>query len=256
MTDIISFSGVTVKYGKKIALSNVSLSISEGEFVSIIGPNGSGKTTLLKAILGLIRQVSGEIKVFGQKITHGYKIHRKRIGYLPQMSQVDINFPIKVMDVVMLGRCSRIGFFRRPTKQDKEIVFNSLEKVGMEDSIKVPFGHLSAGQQQRVMIAKVLAQEPDILILDEPTAGIDLPTQYNIVELIDQLHNNGMTIIYVCHEINIFTRNLKKIICLKGYLYKMGSPEEVLNHEVLTGLYDTPVNVVSSKDYHLFTIGG
>ncbi|OIP38900.1 hypothetical protein AUJ95_06150 [Candidatus Desantisbacteria bacterium CG2_30_40_21] len=241
MSTIIRLTNVTAKYSKKVALKDISFSISTGEFVGIIGPNGSGKTTMLKLILGLIKPSKGDIMVFGEKLSRFYTKHRKRIGYLSQIQQTDTNFPINVMDVVMFGRCTRIGFFKSPSRKDNTIVAQCLEKVGMSEYQNTPFGHLSSGQQQRVMIARVLAQESEILFLDEPTTGIDLLAQGKIMDIIDELHANGMTIIHVSHEINLFSQSLQRVICLKqSSLYKMGNASEVLTTEVLKGLYDAP----------------
>lgn len=252
---IVGLSNVTVKYGNTVALSNIDLDILEGEFVGIIGPNGSGKTTLLKLILGLLKPTSGTISIFGRQGRLKGRI-RNKIGYIPQNPEIDPYFPIKVIDVVMMGRFAKLGFFRHPNKEDKKIVLESLEKVGMKGYVNTPFGHLSSGQQQRVAIARVLAQQPQMLLLDEPTANIDMGTQDVIINLINQIHQSQqITIFYVAHEINLLSKYLNKVVCLNQTIYKIGSPKEVLNEEVLTNLYQVKVSMIPHNKHYFFLVG-
>lgn len=253
---IVELSNITVKYGKKVALYNIDLEVFEGEFVGVIGPNGSGKTTLLKLILGLLKPTSGKISVFGRKGRLRGRV-RNKIGYIPQNPEIDYYFPIKVIDVVMMGRFAKLGFFKNPTKEDKKIAIESLEKVGMLEYVNTPFGHLSAGQQQRVSIARVLAQQPQMLLLDEPTANIDMGTQNLIINLIDEIHQTDqITIFYVAHEINLLTKYLDKIVCLNQSVYKIGHPKEVLNEQLLSDLYKTKVKMLPyNNEYYFFLMG-
>ncbi|MEW6095416.1 MAG: metal ABC transporter ATP-binding protein [bacterium] len=257
MTDIkvVELSNITVKYGETVALSQIDLDILDGEFVGVIGPNGSGKTTLLKLILGLLKPASGKINIFGKQGRLKGRI-RNKIGYIPQNPEIDYYFPIKVIDVVMMGRFAKLGFFKNPTQKDKRIVIESLDKVGMLDYINTPFGHLSSGQQQRVSVARVLAQQPTMLLLDEPTANIDMGTQDVIIKLINEIHQTKqITIFYVAHEINILTKYLDKIVCLNQSVYKIGHPKDVLNEEVLSNLYKVKVTMFPHNEHHFFLIG-
>ncbi len=252
---IIELSNITVKYGEKVAISNINLDIEQGEFIGVIGPNGSGKTTLLKLILGLLKPASGRIKIFGKQ---GRLIGRLRskIGYIPQNPEIDRYFPIKVIDVAMMGRYAKYGFFRNPGKEDKKIVIESLEKVGMKDYIFTPFGQLSSGQQQRVSVARVLAQQPEMFLLDEPTANIDMGTQDVIINLITEIHKTqNITTFYVAHEINLLTQYLDRIICLNQSIFKVGPPKEVLNEEVLRDLYKVNVTMFPHKGHYFFLVG-
>jgi len=252
---VVELSNITVKYGEKIALSKIDLEILEGEFIGIIGPNGSGKTTLLKLILGLLKPSSGKINIFGKQGRLKGRI-RNRIGYIPQNQEIDSYFPIKVRDVVMMGRYVKLGFFRNPDKEDKKIVLESLEKVGMKEYVNTPFGQLSAGQQQRVSVARVLAQQPEMFLLDEPTANIDIGTQEVIINLINEIHlTQQITTFYVAHEINLLTRYLDRIICLNQSIYKIGHPKEVLNEQVLSELYKVKVKMFPHNGHYFFLIG-
>lgn len=251
---IVELSNITVKYGEKVALSKINLDIVQGEFIGVIGPNGSGKTTLLKLILGLLKPTSGKIEIFGKQ---GRLTGRRRskIGYIPQNPELDRYFPIKVIDVAMMGRYARYGFFRNPGREDKKIVIESLEKVGMSDYVNTPFGHLSSGQQQRVAVARVLAQQPEMLLLDEPTANIDMGTQEIIMSLIDEIHRiQQITTFYIAHEINVLSRYVDRIICLNQSIYKIGAPDEVLNEEMLSNLYKVKVTIFSHNGHHFFLI--
>src|SRR3972149_10496784 len=181
---IIKFSHATIAYQQRPALEDISLEIRQGEFVGIIGPNGSGKTTLLKAVLGLICPDKGSVRIF-DCACHKLRCHHKaKIGYIPQKEQIDPNFPVTVMETVMMGRYSSIGLLRRPSKPDKGLVETALREVGMNEYEDAPLGHLSGGQQQRVLIARALVQQPEVLLMDEPTTGIDPPTQHSIIRLI------------------------------------------------------------------------
>lgn len=254
MTQVVKLSNITLKYDQKIALSNIDLEIGEGEFIGLIGPNGAGKTTLLKLLLGILKPTSGKINIFGKEGRLKGRM-RNRIGYIPQNPEIDYYFPIKVIDVAMMGRYAKIGFFRNPNQEDRKIVLESLEKVGMKDYVNTPYGHLSSGQQQRVSVARVLSQQPEMLLLDEPTANIDIGTEETIINLINEIHQTKqMTILYIAHNINLLTRYLDRIICLNQSIYKIGAPKEVLTPQVLSGLYQVKVKVFPHNKHYFFSI--
>lgn len=235
---IIHFSHATFAFGNRVALEDVTLDIMEGEFTGVIGPNGSGKTTFLKAVLGLVHPVSGSVQIFDCEC-HALRCeHRARIGYLPQKELSDPHYPITAWEVVMMGRYAAIGLFRRPSKADREIVLESLHAVGVEPLKELPFGSLSGGQQQRVLIARALAQRPQILLLDEPTTGIDATAQHHLIDLIRSLHQDyGLTIIFVTHDINIISPVVDSLILLKTRLHAKGPPHEILKQEILSRVY-------------------
>lgn len=235
---IVQFSHASFSYADRLALEDITLDLAEGEFVGVIGPNGSGKTTFLRGILGLILPVSGSLQIFDCSCEALRCHHRARIGYLPQKELIDPHYPITVWEVAMMGRYGVIGLLRRPSKADREIVLESLQAVGMEALREAPFGSLSGGQQQRVLIARALAQRPQILLLDEPTTGIDVTTQHHLIELIRRLHQDyQLTIVFVTHDINIISPFVDALILLKTRLHGKGPPRDILNQETLSRVY-------------------
>ncbi len=256
---IIKFSNATIAYQQRVALEDISLEIYQGEFVGIIGPNGSGKTTLLKSILGLVKPNRGTIQIF-DCACHKLRCHHKaRIGYIPQKGQIDPNFPVTVMETVMMGRYSSIGLLKRPTERDRGLVLKALREVEMEGYTDAPLGHLSGGQQQRVLIARALVQQPEVLLMDEPTTGIDTPTQHSMIKLISDLHKGlNLTVLLVTHDINMISPYVDRMALLKVRLYAIGTPVDVLREKTLSEIYGKQVVVTTNGrgtyvivgDYH------
>lgn len=235
---LIRFDHASFRYPHGLALEDITLEIADGEFLGVIGPNGSGKTTLLRAILGLMPPSAGSLKIFDCACQEIRCHHRARIGYLPQKRYVDPYFPITVREAVLMGRAGVIGLWRRPGKKDREIVSQALEDVGMADFEEHPLGALSGGQQQRIFIARALAQHPQILLLDEPTTGIDTTTQHTVLDLIQHLHEDlHLTVVLVTHDINLIAPLVERLALLKVRLYAVGTAEEVLKKEVLAQVY-------------------
>ena len=234
----LKLENIRVRYGRHDVLRDVSLDVEEGEFLGIIGPNGGGKTTLLKAILGIIKPTSGSVRVFGHPPSKAHHL----IGYVPQYSNFDERFPISVWDVVLMGRLGRLG--RRPffSREDKEIARDAMRKVGMDDFGKRQITKLSGGQQQRVLIARALAMEPRILLLDEPTASVDKRMETSIYELLKEL-NETTTMILVTHDIGVLSAHVKKIGCLNKYFIYHGTKE--LTGEMLEAAYQCPVDLIA-----------
>ena len=236
----ICFENVRIAYGSLVALADINLDINTGEIVGICGPNGSGKTTLLKAILGQVKPYQGSIKIFGTDITHkniskNIKMH---IGYVPQVQKIDHHFPALVEDVVMMGMYSKIGAVRGPTNKDKNIVKKALHDVHMENFSKRPIGHLSGGQQQKVMIARALAQEPQILLLDEPTSALDFKMADDLMHVIKELHDNqGLTIINDQHNIKILQDYAERLICLNVKIAYDGVPHDPKVSEIIERVF-------------------
>jgi ABC-type Mn2+/Zn2+ transport system ATPase subunit len=253
---IIRFQHATFGFPGVIALEDVSLDIGDGEFVGVIGPNGSGKTTLCKAILGLMRPLGGSLQIFDCACEKLQCHHRARIGYLPQKGGLDKNFPITVLETVMMGRYGVLGLMKRPGAQDRDIAREALSHVGMLDHQGSALGELSGGQQQRVFIARALAQQPQVLLLDEPTTGIDIVTQHSVLDLIRRLHDDlGLTVVLITHDINMIRPHVDRLVLLKTRLYAAGSPHDVLKPDVLRQVYGkelviTEKDLIIVEDYH------
>jgi manganese/zinc/iron transport system ATP- binding protein len=194
---IISVQNLTVAYHEKPVICNLNLAVPAQTICGIIGPNGSGKTTLLKTILGIIAPIAGSIKIFDKN----YDKNQHHIAYVPQRNSVDWTFPVSVYDVVLMGRYGKLSFWQRPTKKDFEIVAWALDQVQMQPYANRHISQLSGGQQQRVFLARALAQQADIFILDEPFAGIDMITESLILKVLQQLRDQGKTIIVVHHDL-------------------------------------------------------
>jgi ABC-type Mn2+/Zn2+ transport system ATPase subunit len=253
---IIRFDHATFGFPGVIALENLSLSIPESEFVGVIGPNGSGKTTLCRAVLGLMAPLRGTLRVLDCACDELRCHHRALIGYLPQKGMLDRNFPVTVLEAVMMGRYGALGLFRRPSRKDGDIARDALAQVGMDHHRDSALGALSGGQQQRVFIARALAQQPRILLLDEPTTGLDLTTQHSVVELIQQLHRDlKLTILMITHDINMIRSRVDRLVLLKTKLFAEGAPRDVLKPEILSQVYGkdlviTDNDFVIVEDYH------
>jgi len=194
---MLQLRNMSAGYGKAAVLDRIDLSIGKGEVVAVLGPNGAGKSTLIKAIMGLVPPSSGWVKIFGKP----YGENRRRVGYVPQRESVDWDFPVTVMDVVMMGRYGHVGWFKRPKKADREIARECLGKVKMLPFAKRQISNLSGGQQQRVFLARALAQESDIYFMDEPFAGVDAATETAIIALLHELREKGKTLLVVHHDL-------------------------------------------------------
>ena len=215
MTLALDISNLNVFYGDDCALKDINLQVDEREFLAIIGPNGGGKTTLLKAILGLVTPDSGEIRIFGRSGESA----RRSIGYVPQFSRFDRRFPISVEEVVLIGRLAgRSPWFSRFSRADRQLVDALMERLEIADLKHRQIGQLSGGQLQRVLIARALAVEPRILILDEPTASVDSASKTRIYDLLKEL-NREMTILIVTHDLSAVSSNIDKIACLNQQLF-------------------------------------
>ena len=189
---------LTVAYHRRPVLWDIDFSIPKGVLVGIVGPNGAGKSTLIKAVLGMVPQVSGWVKCFGQSAESA----RRRIGYVPQRESVDWDFPTNALDVVMMGLYGSLGWFRRPGKRERERALECLDQVGLADYARRQISQLSGGQQQRVFIARALAQDADLYLMDEPFAGVDAATESAIIGLLNGLKEDGKTVMVVHHDLH------------------------------------------------------
>lgn len=244
---VIDIENAVVSYREDVALRGVSLRVRAGEFVGIVGPNGAGKTTLLTLVNGLGKLVHGQVRVLGCRLTSGNgHVLRKRVGYVAQMMSIDPRMPMSVHDVVMIGRYGRLGLFKWPGKHDHKIVDEVLELVGMTHLANRPIGHLSGGEQQRVAIARCLAQEPELFLLDEPTASLDWKAKMDILELVKLIHKSQkLTTLFVTHDLSTLPAACSRLILMKdGLIWNDGSATELLTDDHLSKLYDMPVPLV------------
>ncbi len=233
---IIRLTHVDVIFQDVLVLEDVSLNVAPGDFLAIIGPNGAGKTTLLRVILGLVRPVSGAVRLFG-KAPWELNGERRRVGYVPQVLSVDLNFPVRAGEVVLMGRYGRVGLFRRPSSDDRAAARRAMERVGIADLADRPLARLSAGQRQRAFLARALANDPDLLLLDEPTTGVDVAATESLYELLRRLHEEGITILVVSHDVGVVASYVDGVVCVNRRLVAHGRPEEVLGSEAMTQMY-------------------
>ncbi|MCE5199713.1 MAG: metal ABC transporter ATP-binding protein [Armatimonadota bacterium] len=243
----VELTDVTVSRNGMVTLDRISLTIKRGEFAGIIGPNGAGKTTLVKAILGLIQPDSGEIKVFDRPISELGHL-RSKIGYVPQIFTIDLNFPVTVCEMVLMGTYGRLGIARRPGRAEKDAAMAALEKVGIVDLKDRPIGRLSGGQRQRAFIARALANNPDLLLLDEPTTGVDVATTGNVYTLLRGLKSEGVTVIMVSHDVGVVAAYIDTLACLNKSLVAHCRPGETECNNALQAMYGCDVAFLHHGD--------
>ncbi len=235
---VVDLRDVSVWIGSHRVLEGVSFQVQRGEYAAIIGPNGAGKTTLLRVILGLIRPQEGEVRVLGRPPWRLSRKERARIGYVPQEIPAHRNFPIRVLDVVLMGRYGAIGWFRRPGREDRRRALEVLELLDIAALASVRLGDLSGGQRQRVMIARALVNHPEVLLLDEPTASLDPAMTEGLYALLARLRRDmNLTVILVSHDVGIVASFADRVACLSRRLVAHGRPAEVLTHETLECMY-------------------
>jgi manganese/iron transport system ATP-binding protein len=229
--------------GPHYALENVTFHVETGERIAIVGPNGAGKSTLFRLIAGTLAPDRGDIHIYGS----GPGGHIC-IGYVPQRSHIDWTFPVTVEDVVMMGRVGKIGLFRWPRSADWQVVRESLARVGAASLVKKQIGELSGGQQQRVFLARALAQEAEILLLDEPLNGLDIPTQESILAILDDLRRDRVTVLLATHDLDLAAERFDRIMLLNHRIIAIGSPGEVLRPENLLAAYGGHLHVIDQPD--------
>lgn len=232
----------SIGYGKKIILKDLSFQIPHGARVAVVGPNGAGKSTLFKALVGLLPLQKGQILIHGEALG----AHKDCVAYIPQREEVDWKFPVTVEDVAMMGRYSQKSWLSRPSKQDKQIVKNSLEQMGIAHLANQPIGRLSGGQQQRVFLARAIAQEPHILLMDEPFTGVDATTQETTLNLLDQLREKETTMMISTHDLNLAASRFDYALLLNHKLIAFGKPKEVFVKENLSQAFGNALLVVDN----------
>lgn len=223
----LEFEGVSIAYNGKTVLDDVSFQAPHGASLAVVGPNGAGKSTLFKALVGLLPLRQGQIFIHGQPLGS----HKDCVAYVPQREEVDWRFPVTVADVVMMGRFGRQGWLRRPQPGDYQIVHQCLEQLGIANLAKNPIGELSGGQQQRAFLARALAQQPHILLMDEPFTGVDAATQEVTLNLLDELRAQSVTVMVSTHDLNLAARRFDRVLLLNHRVITYGTPGEVFTPE-------------------------
>lgn len=254
-SDLFSFGQVQVAHRGRMLLKDISLNLKNGEFLGIVGPNGAGKSTLLMALLGFRPIISGKAEILGRDIRRmsgsGWADIRKRIGYLPQKPEIDPFFPITVEEVVLMGRLSHRGFMQTLTAKDRTVAETSLHALGVDHLRHRPFGQLSGGEQQKVQLARILTQEPEIILFDEPMSGLDLKWQYRLGEIIEGLAQKRKTgLIMITHEPQHLPPSCREVALLhSGEILAAGPRDDLLSEELLSRLYDCRVEKFFYDDH-------
>lgn len=232
--------GLWTGYNGHPALENINFQVAPGEVVGVIGPNGSGKSTLIKAILGLVKPWRGGAFVMGQPVA----TQRRIVGYMPQMEDVDWDFPVTVGDVALMGRYSRRGLLRRTNRLDREAADSALERVAMYELRARLIGELSGGQRRRVLLARALANDPALLLLDEPVAGLDATAQHSFLDTVDELRGQGKTVVLSTHDLSCVSQRCGQAACLNRNLIAYGPPDEILDERVLSETFGSHLLLV------------
>lgn len=229
----VEIEDMTVAYREKPVLWDVDLVVPTGVLMAIVGPNGAGKTTLLKATLGLIKPAAGKVLIYGRP----YPEQRQLVAYVPQRGTVDWDFPTTALDVVMMGRYGHLGWIRRVGKKDRELAFQALEKLGMENFAERQINQLSGGQQQRVFLARALVQDAQIYFMDEPFQGVDATTERAIIDLLRELRSSGKTVIVVHHDLQSVPEYFDQVTLLNVRKIASGPVKEVFTEKNLRAAY-------------------
>jgi manganese/zinc/iron transport system ATP- binding protein len=232
---------LTVAYHKKPVLWGVDVVVPAGQLVGIVGPNGAGKSTLIKACMGLLPVSSGWVKFFGEPLARA----ATRIGYVPQRESVDWDFPVNVMDVVLMGRYGRLGLLRRPGAADRAVARACLEKVGMLPFADRQISNLSGGQQQRVFLARALAQEAELYFMDEPFAGVDAATEAAIIAVLRELRDQGRTLLVVHHDLTTARSYFDQLLLLNMNVVAFGPTADVFTTELLQRTYGGRLTILA-----------
>lgn len=247
MTPALELHDLTVAYHQKPVIYGIDVQVAPGSLVGIVGPNGAGKSTLIKAVMGVLPLTGGWVKVFGESFAN----HCHRVGYVPQRESVDWDFPVNVMDVVLMGRYGRLRIGQRPTAKDREIARECLEKVQMLPFATRQIGNLSGGQQQRVFLARALAQQSDLYLMDEPFVGVDAATEAAIVTLLRDLKAAGKTILVVHHDLASAREYFDHLLLLNMRLIAYGPTQELFTADMLQQTYGGRLTFMSDVAHTL-----
>jgi manganese/iron transport system ATP-binding protein len=229
---ILDVQNVSVRYNGRTALEEITFHLHAGERIAVVGPNGAGKSTLFKVVAGVLQPNAGEVNIFGSRP----RVH-VCIAYIPQRSQVDWNFPVSVAEAVMMGRSAKLGLLNWPHKKDWEHVHRALEIVELSDLAERQIGQLSGGQQQRMFIARALAQEAELMLMDEPLSGLDTPSQEGLLNLLDTLRSQNVTVMVATHDLDQAARHFDRIMLLNHRIIAFDVPQHVMHTDHLVRAY-------------------
>ena len=246
-SEMLVFADADLGYGGHCVLGRLNLTVNEGDFLGIVGPNGCGKTTLLKAMLGVLAPMRGRIT----------RRPGMRFGYVPQIQEADDSYPFTALEVTLMGRYPLMGVTARPAREDRRLALDCLRRLGIEDLAERSFRDFSGGQRQRTLLARSLASEPDVLVLDEPTNDMDIASEHAIMESLKRLHaETGMTIVIVSHLLNVVANYVDSLALINGGLRTIGPVEEVMSNGGLSKVYGVPVSVVTHEGRRIVLAGG
>jgi zinc/manganese transport system ATP-binding protein/zinc transport system ATP-binding protein len=238
---LVNVQDLSAGYVGVPVVEHVNLSILAGDFVGLVGPSGSGKTTLLRAMLGAVNVYGGSVSIGGQPPGN----RNGRVGYVPQLETVDWHFPVTVEEVVMMGLAARSGPFPWTSAQQRGAAREVMSRIGIDGLRRRHIRELSGGQQQRVFLARALVSEPRLLLLDEPTSGVDIKTRDDVLHLLDELNSSGLTIVLTTHELNAVAAHLPWVVCVNGGVIAEGAPEHVFTTDILRRTYKADMNVIT-----------
>jgi ABC-type Mn2+/Zn2+ transport system ATPase subunit len=242
---VIELEDVSLRKARHLLLDGINLQVSQKEFVGVIGPNGAGKTSLLRVIAGL-EKFEGKRRLFGRPENSGNaRTTRMRIGYVPQLFEMDPAFPILAIEAVIIGLCGRIGLFRSPGKKDWDRAMELLEVMRVAHLARSPLGHLSGGERQKISIARAIIQQPEILLLDEPTAGLDIAVQKEVLNLIEEIYEReSLAILFVTHDFNMLPHSMQRAVFLDhGKIAFDGATSKALTGERMSRLFEYPLDI-------------
>jgi zinc/manganese transport system ATP-binding protein/zinc transport system ATP-binding protein len=238
----IVLDNVSCGYQRGHVLAGVDLQIPAGQFVGLVGPSGAGKTTLLRTMVGLVPRVEGRVEVGSRVITPG--VSPAKVGYVPQVGMIDWSFPVTVENVVVMGKQKQMGWLPWPSRQDKRDVAGMLDRLGIAHLGNRHIRDLSGGQQQRTFLARALIANPEILILDEPTASVDIRTRDEILHLLAEINDTGITIVITTHELNSLAAHLPWVVCVNRGIVAQGSPERIFTADIMSRTFDADMRVI------------
>jgi zinc/manganese transport system ATP-binding protein len=248
MKSAVSLRNVTAGYEHHVVFSRLSLEIPIGQFAGVVGPTGCGKTTLLKTILGTHPVFSGNVLLSGLPVD---SLRPGAIGYVPQLGSVDWNFPVTVEEVIMMGLYTNGRIWPWASKKERRRTHDLAYRLGIYDCLRHPIVHTSGGQRQRTFLARALINNPKLLVLDEPTSGVDIKTQHEVLHLLGDINGEGITILLTTHDLNAVASHLPWVICFNNGMVAQGRPCDIFTNEILTRTYGGDIVIVKHEGHFL-----